>query len=167
MIGQDLDVVALYDSDKDGDLAKDKLVKNWLTRYRGRHATALGLGPVCGVDNREFAIEDIFPEQFYLRYVQQVYEKALAAAGVTTPTLRPGGQIVTRLHHFFVEHDLKFNKGTVAKPIRNAIREMTSIDQLPSETVERAKSIIKAITDALPINAPNNAAESPQETRPT
>ena len=44
MIGQGLDVVALYDSDKAGNTAKDKLVKNWLTRYQSAKAQALSLG---------------------------------------------------------------------------------------------------------------------------
>ncbi|MCA9227302.1 MAG: AAA family ATPase [Planctomycetales bacterium] len=145
MIGQNLDVVALYDTDTEGNAARDKLVNNWLTKYKGRRATALSLGPAVGVNGCDFAIEDLFPEEFYLQYVQQVYEKSLAAAGVTRIELPKGGQIVQRLDSFFKERELRFNKGSVAKPIRTAIREMKSHSDLPGETIERAKSLIAAV----------------------
>jgi predicted ATPase len=61
MIGQELGVVALLDSDKAGEDAHDHLVKAWLTRYKGTKATVLGLGPAVGVPNREFALEDLIP----------------------------------------------------------------------------------------------------------
>jgi len=35
MTGQDLGIVALYDTDGAGNTAKDKFVKSWLTRYKG------------------------------------------------------------------------------------------------------------------------------------
>ena len=37
MIGQNLSVVALFDSDNAGREARDKLVKNWITRYTTTH----------------------------------------------------------------------------------------------------------------------------------
>ena len=63
MIGQKLNVVALFDSDDEGRWAKEKLVHSWLTQYTTSHTKAILLGDAvdaCG----DFALEDLFPEDF-------------------------------------------------------------------------------------------------------
>ncbi|MCL2647112.1 MAG: AAA family ATPase [Phycisphaerales bacterium] len=150
MIGQALDVVALYDTDGSGNTAKDKLVKNWLTRYQSRQAGTLSLGPAVGENDREFAIEDLFPETYYLKHVQNFYAKQLASANITTISLPPGEQVVKRVEAFFEQHGLKFNKGSVCKMICTEIRNMKTIADLPTETQTYAKLLVKAITESLP-----------------
>ena len=61
MIGQNLDVVVLLDSDQAGSDAADKLIKNWLLRYAKGDAAVLKIGDVLNV-NGECASEDLFPE---------------------------------------------------------------------------------------------------------
>ena len=91
MIGQKLGVVVLLDFDKSGTDAREKLVKNWLTRYQGNPAQVLTVGECVGVADRDFAIEDLFTEDFYCDVVEKVYAKPLQAAGVTKLALPPGG----------------------------------------------------------------------------
>lgn len=148
MIGQALDVVALYDSDRPGTSAKDKLVKNWLTRYQSRHAVAISLGEAVGVNDREYAIEDLFTEDFYLERVRRVYAKPLAAADVTEIELPKGEQLCKRTETFFTERSLKYNKGSVNKQICADIRKMTSAGELPPATAERARALLDAIRKA-------------------
>jgi len=82
MIGQELGVVALYDTDGAGNTAKEKLVKSWLARYRDAKALHLSLGETVGVSGGDFGIEDIFPEEFYLDYVKDCYKTQLTAAQI-------------------------------------------------------------------------------------
>ena len=63
MIGQELDVVTLFDSDNAGRGARDELIKNWITRYTTANAGVILLGDAVEVAD-DFALEDLFPEKF-------------------------------------------------------------------------------------------------------
>lgn len=148
MIGQGLDVAALYDTDTAGNTAKDKLVKSWLTRYQGTKATAFSLGPTVGVNSGDFGIEDLFPEEFYLDHVTACYKSHLDAAQIKKIKLPQGGMICKRVENFFKEKEIpNFNKGSVAKRIRTAIKEMTSTDDLPEGTADKAAALFQAVND--------------------
>jgi len=148
MIGQELGVVALYDSDAQGSAARDKLVKNWLTRYNSSRATALSLGEVLGLPERGVTIEDVFTEKFYLEHVHSVYERQLAATAVKEVKLPAGDQLCKRTEAFFDSLNIKFNKGSVAKAICASIRKMRTIDELPKEAALKAQLLIESITKA-------------------
>ena len=148
MIGQGLAVAALYDTDVAGNTAKDKLVKSWLTRYRGTKATAFSLGPTVGVEDSDFGIEDLFPEDFYLRHVAACYRPHLEAAQIKEINLSPGGMMCKRVENFFKEKNLPhFNKGSVAKRIRTVIKEMKAVDALPQGAADKAAALFKAVND--------------------
>jgi len=149
MTGQGLDVVALYDTDGAGNTAKDKFIKSWLARYKGSKAAALSLGPAIGLSNRDVSIEDLFADDFYLKYVQELYKQQLAAVSVTTITLAPGDQLVKRIAAFFEGIGLSFNRGSIAKRISGAINRMKTFDELPAATKEKAEALIGAINAAL------------------
>lgn len=80
MIGQQLDVVVILDSDPAGDTAHDKLVKPWLTRYKGKLTQVLRLGEAVGAKTKELSVEDLFTDDFYLRLVYDVYGTQILAA---------------------------------------------------------------------------------------
>lgn len=148
MTGQGLDVVAFYDTDAEGNAAKDKFIKNWLARYKGSKATAVSLGPAIGVPGRDVSIEDLFPEDFYLKVVQELYKQQLTGAGVAAITLSPGDQLVKRVEAFFAGIGVPFNKGSIAKRICAEINQMRSVTDLPRGTKEKAETLIKAINAA-------------------
>jgi len=150
MIGQKLDVVVLLDSDKAGGEARDKLVKKWLTRYQSSKSNILSLGDCVGQSNREFSIEDIFPDDFYIQRVKEVYEKELRLAGATDIKLVGNDQLCKRVERFFAEHDIQFNKGRVAKVLRSQLSRMNNISELPTETQEMAVSIFEKISSIFP-----------------
>jgi predicted ATPase/5S rRNA maturation endonuclease (ribonuclease M5) len=150
MIGQKLDVVVLLDSDPAGDQARDKLVKSWLTRYKGKETQVLSLGAVVGKSGCEFSLEDLFPDDFYLGRVKTLYKKELGAASVNEIELVGTGQICKRVERALAEHAIKFNKGSVAKRIRADLTRMKSVDELPKETKDYAAKLLAALRQALP-----------------
>lgn len=149
MIGQKLGVVVLFDTDNAGNLEKDRLVKSWLTLYNESHAKVLSLGEVVGSDRKEFSIEDLFPDAYYLALVKQAYTKEIAAAG-TEPILQGQGQVCKRVENAMLGIGIKFNKGRVAKLLRRTLSQMKDATDLPKETQQMGKKLITAINDALP-----------------
>ena len=143
--GQNRSVFALYDSDSAGESAKGKLIKNWLTRYAGRKAVAFSLGEILGTSGKECSIEDLFPENFYVKRVHEVYSKQLAAAGADLEELPAGDQLSKRLEATFAAAGVKYNKGSVCKVLCRDLREMKNLRELPSDTAEKAKAIFAAI----------------------
>ena len=81
MIGQNLDVITLLDSDLAGETARKSLVNKWLTRYKSNTASVISLGTAVGVEG-PFSIEDLFADDFYLERVKKAYARELAAAGI-------------------------------------------------------------------------------------
>jgi len=125
-------------------------VKKWLTRYQAHSAKVLSLGETVGVSGREFAIEDIFPEDFYLERVKRAYKKELAAAGVDSIELRGVDQMSKRVEREMGVLGIKFNKGSVAKLIRADLSRMKDASELPDQTREMAKKLVATIVGALP-----------------
>jgi hypothetical protein len=140
-------VVVLLDTDKAGSDARDALVKQWLTRYHDPKAEVLSLGPGSGHGAGEFAIEDLFPDDFYLTAVKEVNGKQLAATGKELK-LVGNDMLVHRVERAFADLDLKFNKGSVAKLLRHRISRMKTFEDLPKLTQERGSALIEAINKA-------------------
>src|SRR5207249_2099753 len=116
---------------------------------KGSKAAALSLGPAIGVSDREVSVEDLFPEDFYLKYVESLYKQQLAGAGVMRIALTPGDQLVKRVEAFFANMGMPFNNGSIAKRICADINHMTSVGELPSGTKEKVEALISAISGAL------------------
>jgi hypothetical protein len=145
MVGQELEVAVLLDSDQAGDNAEDKLVKTWLMRYK-RTAKVLRLGDA--IDRKPAGVEDIFDERFYVDAVLDVYSERLPASHQQLP-LKPGGMLATRVAAAFSGSGVPFNKGSVAKLLRKRLRDAKSLDDLPSATRDCAMKLIAALRDAV------------------
>lgn len=145
MVGQDLAVAVLLDSDQAGDTAEDKLVKDWLTRYK-RTAQVLRLGDA--IAHKPAGIEDVFDEQFYVDAVQTVYGQRLPASHRPL-ALKAGGMLVNRVQAAFADSGVAFNKGSVAKVLRKRLRETKSLDELPPSMKERVTRLMAALRDAV------------------
>jgi energy-coupling factor transporter ATP-binding protein EcfA2 len=66
MIGQELQVVALFDADEAGRREEEKLRTKWLTRYKSARSATLVLDEVLGMMGQAVTIEDLFPHDYYL-----------------------------------------------------------------------------------------------------
>ncbi len=149
MIGQELQVCTLLDSDNAGRIAYDKLTKKWITKYKDANASAVMLGTAVGTDkDDDFAIEDIFPEGYYVEKVLEVYEKQLH--GVEKLELKGDDLLVNRVERALEELEVdNFNKGSVAKLIRADIRQMKSANELPDGVKEKGQALFKVLRSKL------------------
>lgn len=149
MIGQKLGVVALFDSDSAGRDGHDALVKKWLTRYKDARADAMCLGDAVGVTGRDFAIEDLFPDDFYVERVLRAYKKQLDVVGVTTLKLQGADMLCKRVERALNEHGIVFNKGSVAKLLRNDLARMAQFSELPASTQAHAQKLFGKLNEAI------------------
>ena len=138
MIGQNLDVVALFDSDDEGRQAQKKLDHNWLTQFKETQTKTILLGEAVGACG-DFALEDLFPENFITDIVKEAYSKQLAAEGVDEITLQGEGIIWQRIKRFMEGKGIeKINKGPFAKRLRNKLSDMNDVSKLPEGIEEKA-----------------------------
>lgn len=138
LLGQELKVCVLLDSDEEGISAHKQLVNNWLLK----DVDALLLGAVLERPGK-VAIEDLFDENYYIGQASVAYEKELQGKTLKLPA-KPVGSIVDRLTAFFAARGVTFNKGRVAKRIM-ADLATKSADDLPKPTVDGFGKAIEAV----------------------
>ena len=149
MIGQKLGVVTLLDSDDAGRNAKDKLVKNWLTRYQETQTEVILLGDAVEA-SRDFALEDLFPEKFVTDIVKEAYGRQLELADVNEIELEGEDILWKKIERFMEKNGIKITKGPVTKLLRKKLSNMKDASELPPETREMAIKLFQAIRDAFP-----------------
>lgn len=149
VVGQELRAIGLYDSDAAGNAARTNFVNKWLTKYKGSYGYALSLGEVVKSDAKEFAIEDLFDEAFYLKHVQEAFGPQLTAAGASLTPLAPGEQLCKRVEKVFADAGLKYNKGSVAKRIQKTLASAKDLSVISNETVQRAEKLFNAVIEIL------------------
>ena len=148
MIGQELDVVTLLDSDAAGIDAAGKLVKKWLTRYKNSNAEVVMLGDAIGQPGADIEIEDLFPEDYYCKRVWELNDKRLMMAGLESLKLAGADGLAHRVERAFEAVSLKFNKSSVAKRIRTEIAKMKAISELPTGTASKAEALFSTLQKA-------------------
>lgn len=146
MIGQNLEVVALFDSDQAGKTQEEKLRTKWLTLYKDRKSETLLLGNAIG-ENREVAIEDIFSEDYYLSKVQESYKQKLKEKGITKIEVLPGILLADRVTKTLQEKGIQFNKGSVAKLIRKDLAKKKKLGELDEYTLDKATKFFASIRE--------------------
>ena len=150
MIGQGLNVVTLFDSDKAGRDAKKKLVEKWITQYNPEsESNVIMLGEAVG-SRPDFALEDLFTEEFYIEAVKEAYSEKLETEGVGKIALQEGGMLWKRVERFMQENKIKkINKGPIAKRLARRINGMKDSSELPCKTRDYAIILFQKIRDAL------------------
>ena len=151
--GQQLNVVVLLDSDPEGERVAEGLIKEWIVN--DRHV--LLIGQIIGREVQT-TLEDIFPEEFYLTFVNDAYSKELKGSDITADELvsinRP--QLVQRVNEAFKARAMpvnsegkSFNKGRVAKLMLGELAKTTAED-LPTEVVENFRRLFEKVNSAMP-----------------
>jgi predicted ATP-dependent endonuclease of OLD family len=138
LLGQELKVAALLDSDEEGLKAQKQLVHNWLLT----DSDVLMLGTVAGVAGT-YAIEDLFDATYYLEHAKAAYAKELSGKEIKLPA-KPEGSIVDRLALHFENQGLTFNKGRVARRIMKDLATKQAKD-LPATTLDGFRKVIAAV----------------------
>jgi predicted ATPase len=151
--GQQLNVVVLLDSDPEGQRVADGLIKQWI--MKNRHV--LLVGQLLGRTD-EATIEDLFPIDFYLQYVNRAYEKELGGKPLSDGELRQNAhpQIVRRIDEALKARGLQpnsegwaFNKGRPAKLLLAELPKL-NVAQLPDDLVRGFEQLFQRINDAMP-----------------
>ena len=147
LIGQDLLVVALFDSDKAGRDAQKSLTHTWLTQCKKPRAEAILLGEAVEISG-DFATEDLFPEDFVTDIVKEFHSEDLANVGVTEIKLQGKDILWRRIKRFMKSHDININKGPIIKRLWYKLSDMDNTSELPDGTKEKAIKLFETIRKA-------------------
>ena len=92
------------------------------------------------------SIEDMFPEDYYLKFVELTYQKELGEKEITTISLTSQDpMIVRRIEEFFKEKGLpEFHKSRPARAILNEFGKI-NIDALPDDLINNFEKIFEKI----------------------
>lgn len=137
MLGQELKVATLLDSDIEGENARKQLVHNWLMK----EGDVLMLGKIVSIA-AEIELEDLFDQAYYLKTTATAYGKELSNKQIKLAAGK--GSIVDRLTKHFEALGVTFNKGRVAKLIMKDLATQKLAD-LPTQTQESFKKVVEAI----------------------
>ena len=153
--GQDLGVVVLLDSDSEGRAAADKLIKEWVMPTK--RVLLLGKALEC---DKEMTLEDLFEDEFYLKFVNEAYNTELGGNPLIVSDVRriKQPQLIRKLDAVLQSRGLKpnskgwaLNKGRVAKVMMRRLAEFT-VKDLPSTTVKSFELLFESINRSM-INA--------------
>ncbi len=149
MIGQELEVVALFDSDTAGEEAEKKLREEWITCYKEARARTVLIGDALGIEGA-VTIEDLFPNDYYLDKTRESHASKFQSAGRSVDALEIEGMgpILPRLSRRCEAMGVQFNKGSVAKVIRRELMKCSGIRELPAGLAERAAMLLNALDEA-------------------
>lgn len=150
MIGQELQVVTLFDSDKEGKNKEEEIRTEWLTQYKNAKSDTLLLGKSCGQDESvEFTIENLFTEDYYFEKLRESHKGKLSDSKHKPKELNPGENnslhILKKCKNACENLGIEFNKGSVAKAIKQNIVKMKDINELDESTKDMAEKLIKKI----------------------
>ena len=149
MIGNKLDAGVLVDSDEAGDAAIQR-IKNQRVPEAAKENQArfkfLRLGKIAGVGDDPFAIEDIFPPEFYVECVNEAY-----GSNLTVDEIGTGGLIANRCEAELVRRGRiqdKLDKRLIMSSIQKRFDGFSKSDSLPEDTAKKARNIFAAINQA-------------------
>jgi len=145
--GQKLKVIILLDSDPEGIKAKDDLVKTWLLKQR----QIILLGPIIGRDG-DTTIEDLYTPEYYLEYVNMVYEKKLQGGKIKISDIDKFEcpRIIDKIQLAFEKRDAKqkgairFNKGSIAKRLCSELSKI-NYSNIPAVVMDNFENLFKEI----------------------
>ncbi|SDB71442.1 ATP-dependent nuclease [Belnapia rosea] len=149
-IGQGWDAGVLLDSDAAGHAAKtkiDELYVSQLAKERAARFRIFMLGKAVGSKKTDFAVEDIFPDEFYLDCVNTAFGLAIKPEDLP----EDGSDMITKQ----IEHVLKTKYGRSSLDKRQVLGEMwkrfdtwKTASDLPPGTAANAEKLFKAINAA-------------------
>ncbi len=151
LVGQKLNVVVLFDSDNEGEMAANELIRKWI--IKDKHI--LYVGKVLKNDEKA-SIEDMFTDAFYLRFVNDAYTEELKDSPITRDEIALEGQLVERIEKAFVARGMPlnsmgkaFNKGRVAKHMLSGLPKI-HLERIPKTVVTNFSRLFQEINAAMP-----------------
>ena len=145
MSGQGLGVIALLDHDGAGNLARDDIVKNKVLPDK------LVLSISAAFDQAkvpaEAELEDLFPEDFYVKYLNRAYAKELGNSPLTTPLQSKKPRLCARIEDGLGARGIPFHKTRAARLMAEDFQNQAPGD-LPGTTVENFERLFKTVEAA-------------------
>jgi len=146
-IGQKWDAGVLLDTDAEGHTASekiktqylDKLAKDQQSRFR-----VLMLGKAAGIKKTDAAIEDMFPDEFYLECVNAAFGVAINFADLP----QDGSDMITKRVEYVLKtrHGHKaLDKDRVLAQMLHKFDQWDTADELPGDTAGRAAELFAII----------------------
>jgi hypothetical protein len=144
LIGQGLEVVAMFESDSKGRAEEEKVRTKWIPQFKDTRSSTVLLGDALGLPG-DISIEDMFTDKHYLSKATEVHAIAMQRAGAKTITLPTGqGTLLERVANGFANAEVKFDKDAVSRLIRRQLREQRRIfflSDISGETTNKAERL--------------------------
>jgi predicted ATP-dependent endonuclease of OLD family len=148
LVGHQWDAAVLLDSDEAGEHARKKISDLYLKEVaQNSRFRVIMLGKAAGIGKTDAAIEDLFPDEFYLECVNAAYGVAIQLADLPDD----GSSMITKR----VEQVLrarfgrsKLDKGLLMNELLKRFDGWKDVSQLPHGTADRAEKLFKSINAA-------------------
>lgn len=138
------------DTDDEGAKARDKIRDLFLSKLaeadQGRFRVFM-LGESAGINKTDAAIEDLFPDDFYIGLVNRAYGISIVPADLPADG---SDMIVKRIEHV-LRTKYKYSgldMQRVATELLRTFDGWNTLDDIPAGTVERAERLFHRINEA-------------------
>lgn len=153
-IGQRWDAGVLFDSDDAGHQAHEKIKDMNLKKYAdetGHDFRVLMLGEAAGVKKTDVAIEDLFPDDWFLGCVNRAYGLALKLEDL----LQDGSTLIAKRVEIALKqrHGRELKKKDVLTEMLKDFDSWTKISDLPKGTAANAERLFKKINAAFGVES--------------
>jgi predicted ATP-dependent endonuclease of OLD family len=149
LVGQKLDAGVLLDSDKEGHDARAKIQELYLKEQAGDAAKfrVLMLKEAADIPKNEPAIEDIFPDAFYIECVNAAYRYTIKPEDLPTDG---SDQITKRVEAVLQTRygQSKLDKRRVLVEMLKRFDKWHTLEDLPGDTAKYAEKLIVSINRA-------------------
>jgi predicted ATP-dependent endonuclease of OLD family len=141
LVSEKLNLVVLLDNDGEGKSTKDELVKKKILK----ECFVLTINEAVNKDI-EMQLEDLFPADFYLNFVNRAYEKELRGKKIKKSEGHPC--IVKYLEKYFRDNGLgDFFKTRVARMLLDHFKDLNNFDEFSSLLKDNFKNLFEKINN--------------------
>lgn len=149
-IGQEWDAAVLLDSDEAGNDAKSKIEELSLKEMAGQEGNkfrVMMLRDAASISKTDAAIEDLFPDNFYLGCVNEAYGLAIQPEDLPVDG---SDEIAARVEHVLkTKHNRSLDKKRVLSVMLKKFDSWNSVDDLPGDTLQKTQGLIDKINQTL------------------
>ncbi|WP_299048170.1 AAA family ATPase [uncultured Tateyamaria sp.] len=153
-IGQRWDAGVLLDTDEAGNKAHEKIKAMDLKEYAdetGHNFRVLMIGKASGVSKTDVAIEDLFPDEWYLGCVNRTYKIAMTPGDLT----QDGTTLISKRVEETLksQHNRELKKKDVLKEMLREFDSWKNVGDLPAGTETNAVKLFNKINEAFDVKA--------------
>ena len=149
-IGQKWQSGVLLDTDQEGLRAQDKIQELYLSKLAATDAKSFRvfmLGDAAGITKTDAAIEDLFPDEYYVEVVNRAYGLSIQMSDLPVD----GSDMISKRVEAVLQNKYShsaLDKQRVMGEMLRIFDSWTSLDDIPAETVARAESLFEKINAA-------------------